>query len=104
MIHFYFVVQVLEGTYRGYRELSRAIADVGFAELKRQITYKTIWNGEALLLADRFYPSSKRCSRCGHVKEELSLSERTYICDQEGCGLVMDRDKNAAESLADLAR
>jgi IS605 OrfB family transposase len=86
------------------RKLSRAIADVGFAEFKRQIAYKSVWNGEGLFVADRFYPSTKRCSRCGQVKETMELSERTYRCHQEGCDLVMDRDKNAAENLADLAR
>ena len=74
--------------------LARAIADVGFYEFRRQLEYKTVWNGEVLLLADRFYPSSKTCSQCGHVKKTLDLSERVYSCEQ--CGLRIDRDINAA--------
>lgn len=85
------------------RKLSRAISDVGMGEFRRQIEYKTIWNGERLLIADRFYPSTKRCSRCGHVKKTMSLAERVYVCDNEACGLVIDRDFNAAVNLATLA-
>ena len=63
--------------------------------------YKTAWNGGRLVIADRFYPSSKTCSGCGAVKAKLALSERTYGCD--ACGLVMDRDLNAARNLLELA-
>lgn len=83
------------------RRLARAISDVGLGEFRRQITYKTVWNGESLLIADRWYPSSKRCSRCGQVKVELSLAERVYRCDV--CSLVIDRDVNASRNLAALA-
>jgi putative transposase len=80
------------------RRLARAIADVGFAELRRQLGYKTTWYGSMLIIADRWYPSSKTCSACGMVKAKLSLSARVFVCD--ACGLVIDRDLNAARNLA----
>jgi putative transposase len=83
------------------RHLARAIADQGWAEFHRQLTYKTAWYGSRLLVAPRFYPSSKTCSRCGVVKATLPLGVRSFGC--EGCGLVMDRDLNAARNLARLA-
>jgi IS605 OrfB family transposase len=83
------------------RKLARHIADTGFAETRRQLAYKTEWNGGRLLVADRWYPSSKTCSGCGAVKAKLALSEREYWCD--ACGLVLDRDLNAARNLAALA-
>jgi IS605 OrfB family transposase len=82
------------------RRLSRAIADSGFGELRRQLAYKATWYGSALVTADRWYPSSKTCSGCGVVKAKLSLSERVFAC--EACGLVIDRDYNAARNLAAL--
>jgi IS605 OrfB family transposase len=85
------------------RKLSRAISDVGMGEFRRQMAYKTLWNGEDLLIADRFYPSTKRCSACGCVKATMELSERVYVCDNEACGLIIDRDFNAALNLAALA-
>ena len=86
------------------RKLSRAISDVKMGEFRRHITYKTVRNGEILLIADRFYPSTTRCSACGHVKEEMPLAERVYTCEIAACGNVVDRDKNAAWNLAALAR
>jgi putative transposase len=83
------------------RRLARHIADAGFAEIRRQLAYKTTWNGGRLLVADRWYPSSKTCSGCGAVKTKLALSEREYHC--QACGLVIDRDHNAALNLAALA-
>jgi IS605 OrfB family transposase len=83
------------------RRLARHIADAGFAEIRRQLAYKTGWNGGRLLVADRWYPSSKTCSGCGAVKTKLALSEREYRC--EACGLIVDRDRNAALNLAALA-
>jgi putative transposase len=83
------------------RRLAKHIADAGFAEIRRQLAYKTSWNGGRLLVADRWYPSSKTCSGCGTVKTKLALSEREYQC--EACGLVIDRDRNAALNLAALA-
>lgn len=88
------------------RKLALSISDVGFGEFRRQMTYKTAWQGEILLFADRFYPSTKKCSNptCGNVKEEMDLSERIYVCEKPECGLVLDRDVNAARNLAALAR
>lgn len=83
------------------RKLSRHISDAAFGELRRQLGYKTVWNGGRLVVADRWYPSSKTCSDCGAVKAKLALSKRTYTCTT--CGLVLDRDLNAARNLAALA-
>jgi transposase len=77
--------------------LAQAIADVGFYEFRRQMVYKGQWYGCQVLLANRFYPSSKRCSQCGHIQATLDLSTRVYTC--EHCGLMIDRDLNAALNL-----
>lgn len=74
--------------------LAKVISDVSFYELRRQLEYKTAKTGAKLHVIDRWYPSSKTCSNCGSVKAKLSLKERTYKC--EHCGLVIDRDLNAA--------
>ena len=76
------------------RHLAKAVSDASFGELRRQLEYKAARTGVRLHVVDRWYASSKTCSRCGSVKAKLSLSERTYRCD--GCGLVLDRDLNAA--------
>ncbi|KAE8764208.1 RNA-guided endonuclease TnpB family protein [Georgenia thermotolerans] len=78
--------------------LAAAISDAAWAELARQIRYKQAWHGGQVLLADRWFASSKTCSACGKCKDALSLSERTYRC--AACGLVIDRDLNAAFNLA----
>jgi len=83
------------------RKLARAISDQGFGTARRMLGYKTAWNGGTLVVADRWFPSSKTCSGCGAVKAKLPLSERTYRCGS--CGLVLDRDVNAAINLRDLA-
>ncbi|MER5382894.1 IS607 family element RNA-guided endonuclease TnpB [Streptomyces sp. NPDC002688] len=83
------------------RRLARRIADAGFGEIRRQLTYKTKRNGCRIATADRWYPSSKTCSGCGAVKAKLPLHVRTYTC--EACGLTLDRDDNAARNLAALA-
>jgi putative transposase len=83
------------------RSLARAITDQGLGTVRRLLAYKSAWNGGTLVLAGRFYPSSKTCSGCGTVKAKLALSERTYWCD--ACGLVADRDVNAARNLLHLA-
>ncbi len=82
----------------GNHHLARAIADAAWGEFLRQLRYKTRWYGSTLITADRWYPSTKRCSRCGHVKDAMSLEERTFHCEE--CGLVTDRDLNAAMNLA----
>ena len=80
------------------RKLSRAIADVGLHEFRRQLTYKVAQAGVTLKVVSRWYPSSKTCSACGAVKDELALSERVFVCFE--CGYVADRDYNAARCLA----
>ncbi|MGO8946539.1 MAG: RNA-guided endonuclease InsQ/TnpB family protein, partial [Ktedonobacterales bacterium] len=81
--------------------LAQAIGDVGFAEFKRQLLYKASWYGAQVILADRWEPSSKRCSSCGWLDTDLTLSDRVFHCQQ--CGLVLDRDLNAAINLEKLA-
>ena len=79
------------------RKLSRVIADVGFYEFRRQLEYKCEWYGSELVIAPRFFPSSKKCSVCGNIKRNLRLSDRFYVCTE--CGLEMNRDLNAACNL-----
>ena len=86
----------VQGMMKNHK-LAKSIADASFYEFRRQLTYKSIENGNTVDLADRSYPSSKRCSSCGSVKAKLGLNERTYYCDH--CGLVIDRDLNAAINL-----
>ena len=83
------------------RRLARHVADASFAEIRRQLAYKTRWHGGRLIVADRWFASSRTCPGCGAVKAKLALSERTFRC--EHCRLVMDRDVNAAVNLARLA-
>jgi putative transposase len=78
-------------------KLAFSISDLGFGEFRRQLEYKSILHGNTLIVADRWFPSSKMCSGCGNVKETLLLSEREYICEK--CGMVIDRDFNAAINL-----
>ncbi len=77
------------------RRLARSIADAGFGELRRQIEYKAAWRGVTVVVADRFFPSSKMCHACGQI-HDMPLDQRTMECD---CGSVMDRDLNAAKNL-----
>ncbi|WP_433453894.1 IS607 family element RNA-guided endonuclease TnpB [Streptomyces sp. CA-142005] len=82
--------------------LARQIADAGFGKIRRQLDYKTRQrHATRVIVADRWYPSSKTCSGCGAVKAKLPLHVRTYECDV--CGLVLDRDDNAALNLVALA-
>jgi putative transposase len=74
--------------------LAKAISDVGWGELLRQLEYKASWYGRTLVAVNRWYPSSKRCSACGHELESLSLAVREWTCPK--CGAVHDRDVNAA--------
>ncbi len=83
------------------RGLNRALSDAGLGALLRQLDYKSGWYGSRIVKADRWFPSSKTCSGCGAVKTKLHLAERTYKCDS--CGLVIDRDLNAAVNLARYA-
>jgi putative transposase len=81
--------------------LAGAVSDSSFAEIRRQLEYKSQWHGTRLITIDRFYPSSKTCSGCGYVKPELNLRERVFLCEE--CGMVMDRDLNAAINIKDVA-
>jgi putative transposase len=83
------------------RNLSRAIADVGFFEFRRQLQYKAAMASATALVADRWFPSSKLCSGCGAKNGALALSERTWTCTS--CGTSHDRDVNAARNLARYA-
>ena len=74
--------------------LAKAIADVGWGELIRQLEYKAVWYGRTVVAIDRFYPSSKRCHVCGHILDSLSLDVREWECPT--CHTVHDRDVNAA--------
>jgi putative transposase len=88
------------GMVRNHR-LARAISGLGMGELRRQLTYKSAQAGVRLVVADRWFPSSKTCSACGAVKAKLSLRERMFDC--QSCGARLDRDLNAALNLAALA-
>jgi putative transposase len=82
------------------RHVARRLSDQGWAEFQSQLAYKTTWYGSKLLLAPRFYPSSRICSNCGAVRAKLCLSERMFSC--KSCGIRIDRDQNAARNLARL--
>lgn len=77
--------------------LSDSIRKQCFYEFKRQLEYKCKFRGIEFIIADRFYPSSKTCSHCGQIKHDLKLKDRVYKCD---CGLILDRDLNAAINLS----
>jgi putative transposase len=83
------------------RRLARHISGLGMAELRRQLDYKAADAGVRLVVADRWYPSSKTCSACGAVRAKLTLAQREFMCDD--CGTRLDRDYNAARNLAALA-
>ena len=76
--------------------LSKAVQNQGFFEFRKQLEYKCKDKGIQLIVADRFYPSSKLCSCCGAIKEDLKLSDRVYRCD---CGNIIDRDFQASLNL-----
>jgi putative transposase len=90
----------VSGMLKNHR-LVQAIGDVGFYEFKRQLLYKAAWYGARVVQVDRWEPSSKRCSGCGWIDAGLTLADRTFHCEQ--CGLVLDRDLNAAINLEKLA-
>jgi putative transposase len=74
-----------------------AISDAGLYQFRRQLEYKGLWYGCQIIVADRFYPSSKTCSDCGFVNQALTLNDRTWTCPV--CGCIHDRDFNAAVNL-----
>ncbi len=78
------------------KHLSKAVQRQGFYEFRRQIEYKSEWNNIQVIIADRFFPSSKLCSCCGRIKKDLKLSERIYKYE---CGNVIDRDYQGALNL-----
>lgn len=82
--------------------LAKHISDASFYEIRWQLEYKAVLGGSTVVIADRFYPSSKECSACGNVKKELGLGERTYTCSV--CEFTCDRDLNAAYNLKSVAR
>lgn len=84
------------------KHLSRVISDLGFGEFRRQLAYKSVLNNVQLFIADRWFPSSKTCSDCGFKLDILSLSVREWVCP--GCGVVHDRDTNAATNLKKLGQ
>jgi putative transposase len=83
------------------RSLARAIADLGFYEFRRQLEYKAQMFGSTVLVANRWYPSSKLCSNCGAKNDELGLCDRRWEC--ASCGTAHERDRNAASNLARYA-
>jgi putative transposase len=83
--------------------LAQAIADVGFYEFRRQLLYKAAWYTCRVVLASRWEASSKTCSACGWEDADLTLADRVFRCEHPGCGLVVDRDLNAAMNLSKLA-
>lgn len=91
----------VQGMMRNDR-LARHIADVGWSEFRRMLGYKTLWYGSLLTQINRFYPSSKTCSECGHIMESLALSIREWDCPS--CGTHHDRDENASKNLKKQAR
>lgn len=82
-------------------KLARSIQSSKFYEIRRQLMYKCKNNNIELIVADRFYPSSKTCSSCGNIKDDLKLKDRVYRCPQ--CGAVIDRDLNAAINLSRIS-
>jgi putative transposase len=87
----------VRGMIRNHR-LARSIADASWGEFSSMIEYKCRWYGAQLIRADRHFASSRTCSNCGHLKQILALSERTFTCDV--CAVALDRDLNAAKNLA----
>ena len=79
------------------RRLARAISDAGWAEFAQQLKYKLAWRGGTIMIADRWYPSSKLCPRCVVIDRDLTLADRVVTCS---CGYSADRDLNAAVNLA----
>lgn len=79
------------------RSLARAISDASWSELRRMLEYKADWHGRELVAIDRWYPSSKTCSDCGHLLRSLPLNVREWVCAE--CGTVHDRDVNAAKNV-----
>jgi len=84
------------------RSLARAISDASWSEFRSLLTYKAVWHDRTVIAVDRWYPSSKTCSRCGHLLDALPLGVREWTCP--GCGEVHDRDVNAARNVLAAGR
>ena len=82
--------------------LAKAISDVGWGELVRQLEYKANWYGRSLVRIDRWYPSSQRCHVCGYIYEALTLDMREWACPT--CGVRHNRDMNAAKNILAVGR
>ena len=79
----------------------KSVQDNGYGLFRKMLDYKLAWQGKKMVKVDRFFPSSKKCCKCGRIKKELKLSERVYHCE---CGNEMDRDHNAAINIREEAR
>ena len=79
----------------------KSVQDNGYGMFREMLDYKLAWKGKKMVKVDRFFPSSKKCCKCGRIKKELKLSERVYHCE---CGNKMDRDRNAAINIREEAR
>jgi putative transposase len=84
------------------RKLARSISDMGWGELRRQFEYKGVWSGKEIIIAPRFFPSSKLCFHCEFVKDKLSLDDRIFECER--CSYKEDRDMNASKNLEKYGR
>ena len=84
------------------RNLARAISDASWSEFRSMLTYKADWYGRTVIAVDRWFPSSKTCSHCGHLLDALPLHLREWTCP--GCGGVHDRDVNAARNILAAGR
>jgi len=89
----------IKGMMKNHK-LAKSISSVSWSEFIRQLIYKLEWNGKNLLKCNRFDPSSKTCNDCGIIKEDLKLSDRSWICS---CGACIDRDLNASKNIRDFA-
>jgi putative transposase len=89
----------VQGMQSKKRHLGRSVSDVSWGEFRRQLEYKTLWYGSRLIKYPRFEPSSKKCSKCGAINQDLELSDRIWIC--QNCGATHDRDENASDVLRD---
>ncbi len=83
------------------KRLAKSIGYSGWGMFRKMLEYKTSWYGKELRVADRYFPSSKRCSNCGHVHKSMPLSIREFVC--EVCGFRLDRDHNAAKNTLKFA-
>ena len=100
LIHKYDLIAIEDLNVKGMvqnRSLSKAISDVGWGAFIEKLKYKANWYGKEVRVIDRFYPSSKTCNPCLHIKESLSLDERRWTCEK--CGTLHDRDINAAKNI-----